>query len=217
MPPQAESVAGRVKESLRFWTIVALICSIVFFGAYILGKDWLGARLHDMEIRHGAPEISPEASLQQSTSDEDADQGPPEKAVIVIEEREPSGRERREVEREIAAREPQDGAQLHAAEEETRPEEPPEENAPEQPSDSPVPSGTGGYAVTAGSFADEGNARRVAAELTDQGYQPFLTTVESEGMTFQRVNVAVCRSRREAEKIQNTLKTQGYDSAVWAR
>ena len=62
MPPQAESVAGRVKESLRFWTIVALICSIVFFGAYILGKDWLGARLHDMEIRHGAPEISPSSS-----------------------------------------------------------------------------------------------------------------------------------------------------------
>lgn len=217
MPPPAESLVERMKDSLRFWTVVALICSIVFFAAYVFGKDWLGARLREMEIRQGAPDISPGVSLPQSAGGEDADQEPPEKAVIVIEEREPSGRERREVERAIAAEEPQDGAQLHEAEEESRSEEPQDESAPEEPSTSPVPSGTGGYVVTAGSFADEGNARRVLAELAEQGYQPFLTRVQSEGMTFQRVNVAVCRTRGQAVKIQNTLKAQGYDSAVWPR
>ncbi len=217
MPAQAESLGKRMSESLRFWAIVTVICGIVFFAAYIFGKDWLGTRLREMEIRQGAPEISPDVSLQQPTGGEDAHPEPPEKAVVVIEEREPSARERREVEREIEAQQPQDGAQLHKAEEKARSEKPQEESAPQEPSASPVPAGTGGYVVTAGSFADEGNARRVLAGLAQQGYQPFLTTVQSEGMTFQRVNVVVCRTRAEAVKIQNTLKAQGYDSGVWPR
>jgi len=212
MPARAESLGDRIKESLRFWTVVAVVCGLVFFGGYVFGKEWLGARLHEVEVSQGAPEISPEASLTEASEDESPE--PPDKPVVVMEEREPSGRERREAEREVAAHEPQDGAQLHAVQQEQ--EKPPAEEAEERPASEPTgPATTGGFVVTAGSFADEGNARRVVRELSARGYQPYLTTVRTEGMTFRRVNVAVYARRADAEELQAKLTAEGYESAVW--
>ena len=220
MPARSESRRGRGRDSLNFWIAVIVICGLVGLGGYAFGKKWLGARLHQMEVGGGAPEISPEVGVQGAGGERASEESPPVKPIIVMREREPSAHERREVERELAEEEPQDGAQLHAREaEEAEPEEPAEEEdeAPaEPPRTSTRPPSTGRYVVTAGSFANEDNVRAVIRRLSSQGYQPYTTAVEKDGVTFRRINVAVCKSREQAEELQTTLKSQGFDSAVRA-
>jgi len=222
MPAHAESLGDRIIESLRFWAIVTVVCGVVALAGYAFGKEWLGARLHEMEVRRGAPEITPEVRLPVSTGEDASEQSPPVKPIIVVQEREPSGRERREVERELVAQEAQDGAQLHAREaERERPTEPEarevttEPSTPATPEPSEEPARTGRYVVTAGSFADETNARKVIRQLSAQGYHPYTTPVEKDGIAFRRVNVAICETRQQAEQLQSTLQSLGHASAVW--
>ncbi len=69
--------------------------------------------------------------------------------------------------------------------------------------------------MVAGSFADESNAQRQVRRLAEQGYQPYLTSVETGGITYRRVNVAVFDSREQAEEVRDRLRSQGIDAVVW--
>jgi len=138
-----------------------------------------------------------------------------------VSEREPTSREERRVRRELE--EPQDGAQLHAAEAEAdaaaeveaeTPEEPDEPEEPEE--DHEQASGSDGYVVVAGSFADGDNADRRVQELAERGYQPFITTQEKDGITYRRVNVGTFESREEADRVREKLTSQGFEAAVWS-
>jgi cell division protein FtsN len=222
MPGRAPTVGDRLKESLRYWAVVAVVCGVVGLGGYAFGKGWLGARLHEMELSAGAPEISADVSVREAMATGASEDSPPAEPVIEVQEREPSGRERREAERELAAQEPQDGAELHAREAEReqpeREQERPAEAEAQPPAEpretSTSASETERYVVTAGAYADERNARSVMRGLASQGYHPYATTIVKDGLTFQRVNVAVFGTREQAEKLAGALQAQGFAAAV---
>lgn len=220
MAQHKQTLGERLTESLRFWAVVVIICGVVGLIAYTAGKRYVGTRLQAMTVKEGAPEILAQGDDVVRTPGED-DQ-PPEKPIIVLQEREPTARERREVERELAAEEPQDGAQLHAQEEENgTPADGPDDVQPaDEPADAheaPVADPTGSYVVSAGSFASEDNARTQVSKLATLGYQPYITQVEKDGITFSRVNVGQFAGRSQADEVVNDLKAKGFDAAVWAR
>ncbi len=220
MAEGSESVGARIKSSLKFWLVVAVLCGIIGAATFYFGRDYVGRHLHEMEVRQRAPEIVPQTGAATRASDDSEDE-PPIKPVIVMTEREPTAREERRARREVT--EAQDGASLHAAEadagdaadaEDGAADETPAEDAPDEGS-AQEQSG-GGFVVTSGAFADEANARRQVERLTAQGYQPYLTSVEKDGVTYQRVNVGLYDSREQAEQVRDRLHSQGFDAAIWS-
>jgi len=219
-----ESLGTRVVQSLKFWSVVAVLCAIVGAGMYYFGRDYVGKHLHEMEVQQRTPEIKPQSPTQTLDAEDDPSSNPPVQPVVTVSERDPTSREERRARRELE--EPQDGAQLHAAQaeadaaaeaEEETPEEPDE---PEKPDDSEEDqeqaSGSDGYVVVAGSFVDGENADRQVQRLAERGYQPFITTQEKDGITYRRVNVGTFEAREEAERVQEKLSSQGFEAAVWS-
>ena len=210
-----ESFGARVVESLKFWTVVAVLCAIAGAGMYYFGRDYVGKHLHEMEVQQRAPDIKPQRSTPALPDEDDASAEPPVQAIVTVREREPTSREERKARRELE--EPQDGAQLHAAEADEAaeaPEEPEETDGSDE--DEEQASGSGGYVVVAGSFADEQNAEKQIHRLAQRGYQPFITTHEKDGITYRRVNVGTFDSREEADRVREKLTSQGFDAAVWS-
>lgn len=220
MAERDDSLKARIKSSLKFWLVVAVGCAAVGIGAFYVGRDYVGKHLHEMDVRQRAPEIVPQVTSTAETDVETATE-PPVEPIVIVTEREPTAREERRVRRELA--EPQDGAQLHAAEAAGTAEsersgsdtEAPREEATGDRESGPQPE-AGGFVVTAGSFADEVNARRQVERLTEQGYQPYLSTVEKDGLTYHRVNVGLYDTRDQAERVRDQLRSQGFDAIVWA-
>lgn len=214
MAGKRDSAGKRIRDGLRFWLIVAILCGIAGVGAYQFGKHYVGARLHEMEVKQRAPEIVPQTGTASVAGDESDE--PPVKPVVIMTEREPTAREERRARREIT--EPQDGAQLHEAEAEDEPtarDEDEDEQAPtEEPAaETPEPSG-GAFTVVAGSFADPTNAQRQVERLAQRGYQAYTSTVERDGITYRRVHVGAYGSRGEAEEVRDRLRSQGFDATV---
>ena len=225
MAQHKQTLGERLTESLRFWAVVVIICGVVGLIAYTAGKRYVGAHLQEMTVKEGAPEILAQGDdVVRVPGDDDE---PPEKPIIVMQEREPTARERREAEREAAAEEPQDGAQLHAQEDEDEadadePEdaEPADADADDSPAasdEASTPDATGSFVVTAGSFASAANAQTQVGKLAELGYHPYVTRVEKDGVTFSRVNVGQFPGRSQADEVASELKAKGYDAAVWAR
>jgi len=224
MAEGSDSVGARIKSSLKFWLVVAVLCGIIGAATFYFGRDYVGKHLHEMEVRQRAPEILPQTGASTPAS-RDSEDEPPLKPVIVMAEREPTAREERRARREVT--EPQDGASLHAAEEDAGDDAGDEDAgaaespAAESPADEAPEEGAtqeqsgGGYVVTSGAFADEANARRQVERLAQQGYQPYLTSVERDGVTYRRVNVGLYGSREQAEEVRDRLRSQGFDAAIW--
>ncbi|MEA3400797.1 MAG: SPOR domain-containing protein [Armatimonadota bacterium] len=234
MASRKRSLGQRLVDSLKFWLVVAILSGILGAGACYFGRNYVGRHLHEMEVRQRAPEITPQPPT--ALAADEADDEPPVKPVVIVHEREPSSREKRRVVRELSR--PQDGAQLHAAEaareeaaaEEQQPAEDEDEKtreaedeagrasapAPQTAADE-QPAETAGeqYVVSAGSFADASNAKRQVERLTERGYQPYITTVEKDDITYRRVNVGVFGEREQAEQVKDRLRSQGFDAAVW--
>ncbi len=239
MAPKKSTLGERLMESLRFWAVVAIICGVVGLVAYTVGKRYVGSHLHEMEVKEGAPQISPLGGSDMVRPD-DSDT-PPEKPIVVVTEREPTPRERREAERELS--DPQDGASLHA--DEAADDEPdaadddadsadadddadadaaadPDEDADADddadPDDAVADaSDDGSHVVSAGSFANAENAKAQVSRLAGMGYHPYVTHVEKDGVTFSRVNVGEFDSRTKADDVADELKAKGFDAAVWTR
>jgi cell division septation protein DedD len=220
MASSRDSLGARLLESLKFWTVVAVLCAIVGTAAYYFGRDYVGEHLHEMEVHQRAPEIKPQSGPPTLADDEDTSANPPVQPVVSVRERDPSSREERRARRELE--EPQDGAQLNAAEAEEDAAEGDdgdeqddedadvaEEQAADEGDDGD------GYVVVAGSFADAANAQKQVDRLTERGYQPFISTNEQDGITYRRVNVGVFSTREEAEGVEEKLTSQGFDAAVW--
>lgn len=207
------TVGERLMESLRFWAVVLVICGVVGLISYTVGRRYVGSHLHEMEIKDGAPEISPmDEDLVRPGEDTDA---PPEKPVVTMREREPTARERREAEQALESGQPQDGAGLHAQEAQGDEGEPAREETDDAPA---AGAGQGGaFVVTAGSFASEENAQTQVTRLAGMGYQPYVTRTERDGVTFTRVNVGQFPTREAADKVADELRAKGFDSAVYTQ
>lgn len=231
MASRSESLGERIKDSLKFWLVVVVLCAIIFGAAYYFGRNYVGRHLHEMEVTQRAPEIVPQSGTAEA-SDDDGDAGPPLRPVVVMTEREPTSREERRARRELSR--PQDGAQLHAAEaDEESDEESDEAGETDQPdaleqqepqdaaretgeqAETGEPVADERYVVSAGSFADESNAERQVQRLTERGYQPYVTVVEKEDITYRRVNVGVFEEREQADRVKQRLLSEGFDAAVW--
>ncbi|MGC9320501.1 MAG: SPOR domain-containing protein [Armatimonadota bacterium] len=234
MASRKRSLGERLLDSLKFWLVVAILCGIVGTGAYYFGRNYVGQHLHEMEVSQRAPEITPQPSA--SAAADESDDEPPVKPVVIMREREPSAREKRRVARELSR--PQDGAQLHAAEEAARDQAPRQESGGDEkqpaedggdeggeveeapaagpaPDEQPAKASDEQYVVSAGSFADASNAQRQVQRLSERGYQPYITTVEKGDITYRQVNVGVFGEREQAEQVKDRLRSQGFDAAVW--
>lgn len=75
-------------------------------------------------------------------------------------------------------------------------------------------SATGMWAVQLGSFSDQENATRLAADLRKAGYAAFLSKVETASGSLHRVRVGPQKDRDSAEEIAASLGTAGHDGQV---
>lgn len=211
-----ESLSTRLLASLKFWTIVGVLCAVVGTVAFFLGRDYVGAHLHRMEVTQRVPDIQPRGGVETVPAHETSLDNPPVKPIITISEREPTAREQRRALRELT--EPRE-TPVRRADRTGRTDEPGEDNGAEDEegaSDESAPAPRGRFVVSAGAFADHVNAERQAQRLAEQGYEPFITTIDRDGVTYNRVNVGAFDSRDQADELTEKLKSQGFDAAVGA-
>jgi cell division protein FtsN len=217
MASGSDSLGARLLESLKFWTVVAVLCAIVGIGTYFFGRDYVGEHLHEMEVEQRTPEIQPQTTSPSLAADDDTSANPPVEPVVLVREREPTSREERRALRELE--EAPEAGEAHESEEEGGGEDAADnDEGTEQAAsgEQAEESGGSGYVVIAGSFADEANAERRVQDLAERGYQPFITTQERDGVTYRRVTVGVFGSREDAENVQEKLNSQGFEAAVWS-
>lgn len=75
-------------------------------------------------------------------------------------------------------------------------------------------SDTGLWAVQLGSFSNQENAERLAAELRKQGYAAFLSQVRTGDSSLHRVRIGPQKDRDAAEVVAAKLKSAGHASQV---
>ena len=98
----------------------------------------------------------------------------------------------------------------------TRPApEPVAEEAPaEQDEPAATSSSTGMWAVQLGSFGNQENAERLAADLRKQGHAAFLSQVMTSDGQRHRVRIGPQKDRASAEAVAASLKKAGHDGKV---
>ena len=97
----------------------------------------------------------------------------------------------------------------------TRPApEPVAEEAPAEQQPAATSSSTGMWAVQLGSFGNQENAERLAAELRKQGHAAFLSQVMTSDGQRHRVRIGPQKDRASAEAVAASLKKAGHDGKV---
>ena len=75
-------------------------------------------------------------------------------------------------------------------------------------------SATGMWAVQLGSFSNQGNAEKLAAELRSQGYAAFLSQLKTGDGSLHRVRVGPQKDRDSAESVAARLGAAGHKGQV---
>ena len=75
-------------------------------------------------------------------------------------------------------------------------------------------SATGMWAVQLGSFSDQANAERLAANLRREGYAAFLSRHETSSGSLHRVRVGPQKDRQSAETVASKLGGNGHKGQV---
>jgi DedD protein len=91
------------------------------------------------------------------------------------------------------------------------PRQPVQEAAPA--SSGTATSETGLWAVQLGSFSNQENAERLAAELRKQGYAAFLSQIKTGESSLHRVRIGPQKDRDAAEAVAAKLKSAGHDAS----
>lgn len=78
----------------------------------------------------------------------------------------------------------------------------------------PEASTTGMWAVQLGSFGNQENAERLAAELRKQGHAAFLSQVATADGQLHRVRVGPQADRAAADAVAEKLRKEGHDVKV---
>ena len=73
---------------------------------------------------------------------------------------------------------------------------------------------TGMWAVQLGSFSNQANAERLAADLRKQGYVAFLSQLQTESGQLHRVRIGPQKNRDGAETIAAKLTSAGHKGQV---
>jgi len=214
MSQRKPTLGERIMEGLRFWAVVMVICAVVGLAFYAIGRRYVGSHLHEMKVQQGAPEITPMDDSNTQAAQQSAE--PPEKAVVTMQEREPTPRERREAEQELSNEGPQDGAELHSAEAAAPGNQTTASSHGEESPEGGAGSAAGEFVVSAGSFANSENASDLVTRLAGMGYHPYVTHIDRDGVSYSRVNVASFQSRDEANKLADKLRSSGLDARVYS-
>ena len=75
-------------------------------------------------------------------------------------------------------------------------------------------SATGMWAVQLGSFSNQENAERLAADLRKDGYAAFLSQLQTGSGKLHRVRVGPQKDRASAESVAAKLSAKGHDGQV---
>ncbi len=75
-------------------------------------------------------------------------------------------------------------------------------------------SSTGMWAVQLGSFSDQVNAERLAADLRKQGFAAFLSQLSTSSGQRHRVRIGPQKDRESAEAMAARLQKAGYEGQV---
>ncbi len=70
------------------------------------------------------------------------------------------------------------------------------------------------WAVQLGSFGDQQNAERLAADLRKQGYAAFLSQLKTSSGPLHRVRVGPQKDRTSAEDMAARLQKAGHKGQV---
>ncbi len=204
--PTRNSIGQHRRETLAFWLIILLICAIAGVLSYQAGRNWVGQRLAEVDLHEerGVSLGVEESGTQTVPVTDEGEAEAPLQPVVEVEERAPTEGEQaemklREAEKRADEYGPQDGAELHAAED--------DERADSDESSAPA---SGEWVVTAGSFAQAENANRQADGLRAKGYTPLITEITIEGRTFHRVNAGTFETRAEAEALVQKLRDDDF-------
>ena len=113
--------------------------------------------------------------------------------------------------------EPEQTAQIAQTDPEPRPESE-EKPAPSEPAAQqaavPADSPTGMWAVQLGSFGNQQNAERLAADLRKQGFAAFLSQLSTATGQLHRVRIGPQKDRESAEAIAEKLAKAGHKGQV---
>ncbi len=80
-----------------------------------------------------------------------------------------------------------------------------------------APPTAGGWAVQLGSFAEQGNARRLIQEVGDKGFTAYVVPLRKSGRTLYRVRVGPKETRGQAQDLAGRLAAAGYAGQVTAQ
>ena len=86
--------------------------------------------------------------------------------------------------------------------------------APSTGQDAAPMSATGLWAVQLGSFSDQGNAEKLAAELRKQGFFAVLSKLDTDKGQLHRVRIGPQADRAAAEAVVKKLAAAGHKSQV---
>jgi len=92
--------------------------------------------------------------------------------------------------------------------------EPVAEESPAEQQPAATSSSTGMWAVQLGSFGNQENAERLAAELRKQGHAAFLSQVMTSDGQRHRVRIGPQKDRAAAEAVAASLEKAGHDGKV---
>lgn len=95
------------------------------------------------------------------------------------------------------------------------------QSEPAEPTPDPVPqtlpadtSPTGMWAVQMGSFGNQQNAERLAADLRKQGFAAFLSQLSTDEGQLHRVRIGPQKDRDSAEAVAASLQEAGHKGQV---
>ncbi len=228
MARKQRKAPGPLREGFSFALIVLVLALAAAGISFRVGRDWLGKRLPDVQTASGAPRIVAQSRTDPEEATRSAAEAKaPEKAVVSVEDRDPTPSERREAEQGHPTSEQsgpdtsQDGdtqpkADKKAAKDKTDQSATSSDSA-KSSSDAASDSGDstkGKYVVTAGSYSDPARAAKVMAKLKAKGYSPYIEEIHRDGKTFRRVNVAQVSGRDKAQDLADEVSGEGLDASV---
>jgi len=91
---------------------------------------------------------------------------------------------------------------------------PPPTTKPAPTANTGAESETGLWAVQLGSFSNQANAERLAADLRKQGYAAFLSQLKTVDGSLHRVRIGPQKDRESAEGVAAKLKSAGHAAQV---
>jgi DedD protein len=162
----------------------------------------------DGEMRTERVPLPGQAGQETRTVVLDRDRTEPVPSNRVTESPEPAAQPApRKVEPEIQLPEPE-------PELDTKPEPVAEEPAQTETAPVAATSTTGMWAVQLGSFSNQENADRLAAELRKSGHAAFLSQVSTSAGQRHRVRIGPQKDRESADAVAAQLRAEGHDVKV---